>query len=456
MGAVYLGQHPEIRSKVAVKVLHEKYVANTELVRRFLNEARAVNEVDHPGLVRIHDCGELEGVGAYLVMEYLDGRTLRDLLMKEQPLSLDQCRCLLVQLASVLDAVHGRGIVHRDLKPENVMLVDDPAVEGGQRIKVLDFGIAKLRRSMLAEQVQTQTGMLIGTPQYMSPEQCLDSKNVDQRSDIYSMGCIAYEMVCGRSPYVATTLYELAEQHKSAPPTPSELNRAVPVRLNQVLLRALAYNREDRFSSITAMSHAFCAAMDSGAGSDRRIDTGAVAATDQIMKSVSSAWPRRFLLSAAVLIIVIALSVSAHLALQGPVKETTAPAPTSEGRHPASRTAHTALGGRAQAAPREPVHRAAPSTAAPAPVSVDSGTEVVTSGKPGRAKKTLRTHRPRKKAAKLSRKERPTSGARDELEAAAKKARPAARSPRRTPQGLGDTEPLFRKLSPPASKGDAP
>ena len=263
MGAVYLGERPEIESRVAIKVLHQQYVEDADMVRRFFDEARAVNRVGHPGLVQIHDYDRQDNVGVYLVMEYLKGRSLRDELRKRKRLPHDQVVRVLLQVASALAAVHEKGIIHRDLKPENIQLVFDPAVTGGERVKLLDFGIAKLRGDGSLGN-STRTGLLLGTPLYMAPEQCKDTKGVDHRADIYAVGAITYELLCGRPPYLADSMYELVEQHLTRPPAhPRKLTPSVPRKLGEVVLKALAVDPDMRYQTMEAMADAAQAAMHS-------------------------------------------------------------------------------------------------------------------------------------------------------------------------------------------------
>jgi serine/threonine-protein kinase len=250
MGKVYLGEHPTIRSRVAVKVLLPRYVSNASIVRRFLDEARAVNRIGHQGVVRIHDCNQEPDVGVYLVMELLEGHSIADRMVTAgvfEPLAAAR---LVQQAASALGASHAAGIIHRDLKPANLYLVPDPDVIGGERIKILDFGIAKLLEG--AGGVDgTQTGAVIGSPMYMSPEQCIDSKNVDHRTDIYSLGAIAYQMLSGKLPYQAKTLGKLIlAQQRDTPAALGSLNPAVPPALEAAVHRALSVERERRFQSM--------------------------------------------------------------------------------------------------------------------------------------------------------------------------------------------------------------
>src|SRR5450432_3872273 len=180
-GIIHLAYDLELDREVAMKFLRAEFVTKPAVVERFLQEARSAAKVCHPGIVTVFDCVEVAQPGAD-TMVYI---------------AMEVCR----QVASALGAAHQHGIVHRDLKPDNIHLVPDLAVPGGQRIKVLDFGVAKLTDSMLGPSARTHSAMLLGTPLYMSPEQCRSSADVDGRSDIYALGCILFELLCGRRVY---------------------------------------------------------------------------------------------------------------------------------------------------------------------------------------------------------------------------------------------------------------
>ena len=263
MGAVYHAEHPEIESKVAIKVLLPRFVSAPDIVKRFFDEARSVNRIGHPGIVRIHDCNEHEGVGVYLVMEMLEGETVAERYESRGKFSIDVVVRLLQQVASALDASHKAGIVHRDLKPPNIFIVPDPDIPGGERVKILDFGIAKLVEDHGTIGGDTETGAIIGSPLYMSPEQCIDSKSVDHRTDIYSLGAIAYRMLSGEYPYEADTLGKLIIKHYKEKPRPiSSLVPDIPEDLEWVIDQALEVDREDRFQSMMELREAVQEAME--------------------------------------------------------------------------------------------------------------------------------------------------------------------------------------------------
>jgi serine/threonine-protein kinase len=252
MGKVYLALHPGIGRRAAVKVLHPNLALDEQVVSRFFTEARATNAIAHPSIVDIYDYGTLPEGTPYIVMEYLEGRTLKDELADRQPLivvALDWA----CQVAEALAAAHAKQVVHRDLKPENLYVIDDPRVPAHKQIKILDFGIAKLQQGPLgAEQShRTRTGVLMGTPIYMSPEQCLGVKEVDARSDIYSLGVIIYEMLTGAPPFVSQGVGAIINMHiNEAPVPPSQHNPNVSPELEAAVMRALAKTPDDRYGGM--------------------------------------------------------------------------------------------------------------------------------------------------------------------------------------------------------------
>ncbi|HEX3901598.1 MAG TPA: serine/threonine-protein kinase [Polyangia bacterium] len=254
MGQVYLAQHPRIARRVAVKVLLSALSSNEGLIERFFTEARATSLIKHPGIVEVLDCDVLEGQ-AYIVMEYLAGESLAGYLDRTGGLLGDAGFALAVvgQVADAVAAAHAAGIVHRDLKPDNVFLCANPQ---GRRVvpKVLDFGIAKVAQQ--GTPTQTATGALIGTPTYMSPEQCRGgSKLVDGRSDVYSLGCILYEAICGRPPFVREGTGDLIVAHVSErADDPRALVPELPPTLADLAMRMLAKNPEDRPQTMIAVS----------------------------------------------------------------------------------------------------------------------------------------------------------------------------------------------------------
>jgi serine/threonine protein kinase len=258
MGAVYEAEHPVIHRKVAVKVLRRELAVDAVLVRRFINEARATNEIRHPGIIEIIDVGTFPDGVPYLIMEMLEGESLSRRIEQLRWLPLDVALDFAAQAASALFAAHAHGIVHRDLKPDNIFLVGDQRFAGRELLKILDFGIAKLRDDLSSNPVDTQLGSVIGTPAYMSPEQCRGIPDaVDHRTDIYSLGIILYEMLCGEPPFVAPGPGDLMMmQMTTSPVPPSMLRPDVPASVERVILKMLAKRRDDRFDSMEAVAAA--------------------------------------------------------------------------------------------------------------------------------------------------------------------------------------------------------
>jgi serine/threonine-protein kinase len=247
MGTVYRARHLLIDRPVAVKVLNQRFVEDEAARTRFRREARAAGRLQHTNAVTVTDFGESHDGYVYLVMELLEGRTLRDVLAKEAPLDAARAVSLMLQVSAAVAAAHEAGIIHRDLKPANIFIVqraDVPAV-----VKVLDFGIAKLAAEFLDEDeamTLTQVGAMIGTPRYMSPEQC-DGAELTPASDVYSLGVILYEMLTGTVPFSGTTPLSIAMKHITEPPRPpSEFVSSIPPALEQVVLHTLEKNPRDR------------------------------------------------------------------------------------------------------------------------------------------------------------------------------------------------------------------
>jgi serine/threonine protein kinase len=248
MGTVYLGEHTLIGSKVAVKFLHEHFVSNDSLVQRFLAEARAVNLIGHENIINIFDMNVLPPRRHYLVMEYLEGSPLSTLTSSAQQPSV--LIPILTQVCDALQAAHANGVVHRDLKPENIFLVRHDRTP--HFVKVLDFGIAKLLDGGHAPG-QTSLGTIIGTPEYMAPEQWA-GKGVDGRTDLYALGIIAYELLAGRTPFGKGGLGSLLHAHlQEMPAAPHEVNPQVPLAISQLVMRAMAKRPDDRFRTASEM-----------------------------------------------------------------------------------------------------------------------------------------------------------------------------------------------------------
>jgi serine/threonine-protein kinase len=240
MGSVYRARRVHIGDEVAVKLLHAQLVSDESLVERFRREARAAAQLHHPNVVTIHDFGEARGPEGfvYIVMELVRGTSLRELLRREGWLPAARAVSLMRDICAGVGAAHRRGIVHRDLKPDNVIVAPPDEDHDSERVKVVDFGIAKLR-DMAAEGTLTQTGAVVGTPFYMSPEQCR-GESLDPRSDVYSLSAMLFEMLAGSPPFTASNASGVIIKHVSEPPPPLPADLNVPSALREAVARALS------------------------------------------------------------------------------------------------------------------------------------------------------------------------------------------------------------------------
>ena len=255
MGTVYLAEHEAIGHKAAIKLLLPELSTDAIAVNRIFNEARTAATIRHPSLVDVYDFGTHVNGRAYFVMEYLDGETLGAYLRREKRLGVPMATVLGRQIASAVGAVHGQGIIHRDLKPDNIFLVADEEVAGGLRARVLDFGIAKLvSDTPLPGIKKTRTGTLMGTPIYMSPEQCRGVGGVDRRADIYALGCILFEMLAGAPPFEAVGAGELIAAHiYEVPPLLSERVIGLPPAIEALVATMLAKDPSERPQTMEAV-----------------------------------------------------------------------------------------------------------------------------------------------------------------------------------------------------------
>ncbi len=258
MGAVYLALHPFMGRKAAIKVLKRELAEDPGLVERFMNEARAANAIHHPNIIDIIDVGRMPSGIPYLMMEFLEGESLAQRIARERPLDVALAVSFAKQTAAALGAAHSKGIVHRDLKPDNLFLVPDEAQQFGCRVTVLDFGIAKLRGELSGSGAKTQSGSVMGTPPYMSPEQCRGiTEEIDHRTDIYALGIILYEMLTGAPPFLSEGWGEVVLMHVTkAPAPPRKLNANISIELEAVVLKALAKASADRWQSMAELATA--------------------------------------------------------------------------------------------------------------------------------------------------------------------------------------------------------
>ena len=265
MGTVFLARQVGVGNRlVALKVLNRKLLDDPEFLQRFQAEAGSTGAIHHPNVVTIHESGQADDGTPYIAMEFLDGESLRDVLKKVGTLSVSECGEILMQAARGLNAAHRLGIIHRDLKPDNIYLTRGD--EGEPVVKVLDFGIAKLREAT----THTLTGMVLGTPPYMSSDQAsgMPSGELDARSDIYSLGVVVYEMLCGRVPFYSTTPLGYVHKHMLEGPPPFSAidpHLDIPPEVEAVVMKALKKKREERYTSALEFARAYMAAAHPGA-----------------------------------------------------------------------------------------------------------------------------------------------------------------------------------------------
>lgn len=251
MATVYKAYHPALDRYVAIKVLHQAFKEDPNFLARFQREARVVAHIEHPNIVPVYDFAEHEGQ-PYLVMKYVEGETLKARLQRE-PLTKQEALQIIDAMGSALSYAHDMGILHRDIKPSNVLLTEEGDVY------LADFGLARIAQSGTST---LSSDVMLGTPQYISPEQARGVDDLDQGTDIYSFGVVLYEMVVGRVPFNADTPFSIIHDHIYTPlPLPQALNPNVPDDVERVLLKALAKDRSDRFDTVADMVAAFHAAV---------------------------------------------------------------------------------------------------------------------------------------------------------------------------------------------------
>jgi len=257
-GVVFTARDPNLERDVAIKLLRSTHLTKRVVVQRFLQEARVTARVAHPGIVTIHDCGMVEsrvGSTAFIAMELLSGESLTRRLARCGRLGPQAASEVARQIASALEAAHRADVLHRDLKPDNIYLTPDPAMPNGERVKVLDFGLAKLGQTD-----HTQRQCVLGTPRYMSPEQARSAAHVDHRSDIYALGCILFELVTGRAPFEGDVV-NLMDRHQRVPaPRAAAYEPALPPALDDLIAEMLAKDPMRRPQTMGAVQRALQAA----------------------------------------------------------------------------------------------------------------------------------------------------------------------------------------------------
>ncbi|MCX7943391.1 MAG: serine/threonine protein kinase [Deltaproteobacteria bacterium] len=252
MGSVYAAEHILLRKNVAIKVLRYDLARREEVVKRFQNEAIAASLIGHENIIEVTDFGRTPDGSVYFVMEYLNGLALADVIRSSGYITLRRAIPILLQITKALSVAHSRGIIHRDLKPENIVLIDKP--DRKDFVKILDFGISKMLDTSDRAEKLTAMGMIVGTPEYMSPEQAAGLP-VDKRTDIYSLGVIMYEMMTGRLPFLADNAMRILMMHQTEKPvSPREINPEIHVGMEQIILKCMEKRPEDRFQDMSEIT----------------------------------------------------------------------------------------------------------------------------------------------------------------------------------------------------------
>ncbi len=285
MATVYLAEDLKLHRKVALKVLRPELAAALG-PERFLREIEIAAKLHHPHILALHDSGEADGF-LYYVMPYVEGESLRDRLSREKQLPVEDALQIAREVADALGSAHRHDVIHRDIKPENILLEEGHAV-------VADFGIARAIHAAGGEQL-TETGLAVGTPAYMSPEQAMGSKELDGRSDLYSLGCVLYEMLGGEPPFTGATVESIVRQHITVEPRPvTALRPAVPAEVVAALSRVLSKAPADRFSPAAQFAEALA----------KRESAGVVATPMPVTRPADRAWRRPALLGMALVVVV--------------------------------------------------------------------------------------------------------------------------------------------------------
>jgi serine/threonine protein kinase len=269
MGQVFRALHRRMKRNVALKLLPPAVTKDTSAVRRFQREVEAAARLIHPNIVAAYDAGEEKGIH-FLVMEYVDGDDLANLVKKQGPLSVEKALSYVVQAARGMAHAHSQGVIHRDIKPANLLLQTSPDSSAPGVVKILDLGLARFEDESLAQagDVLTHTGSLMGTPDFMAPEQALNTKNADARSDVYSLGCTLYFLLTGRKMYEGDTMMQRLVAHREQPiPALARAKHDVPARLAAVFERMVAKQPNDRYQSMDEVDAALTACRPSEVGS---------------------------------------------------------------------------------------------------------------------------------------------------------------------------------------------
>ncbi|MFV8750285.1 serine/threonine-protein kinase [Nannocystaceae bacterium ST9] len=260
MGEVWRARDREGKS-AAIKLLRTELVDTPDMFARFRQEVDAASRLGHPHIIEVLGFGHTRAGRPYYAMEFLDGPDLLAMLKAKGPMPWRRAFALAEQICSALHAAHQAGIIHRDVKPENFVLIEDEAVHGRDFVKVLDFGIAKLTDPELAA-IETRTGVNVGTPEYMAPEQC-EGHVLDARVDVYGVGVLLYQLVVGKPPFEGADEYEILGKHvheRPVPPSEARPDAGVPKMVDAVILQALEKDREHRFADMQRFARSLAAA----------------------------------------------------------------------------------------------------------------------------------------------------------------------------------------------------
>ncbi|HLZ46983.1 MAG TPA: serine/threonine-protein kinase [Gemmatimonadales bacterium] len=394
MGQVYLAEHVKMGRRSAIKVMNPSMVHDPDAVARFNREASNASRITHPNVCAIYDFGETPDGLIYLAMEFIEGEPLTDLLEREGALPVARAAAIFLQTADALQAAHDLAIVHRDLKPDNIMLARHK--RGSDTVKVVDFGIAKAVGGDAAGQKVTKTGLVIGTPEFMSPEQ-LSGDTLDGRSDLYSLALVFYRMLTGTLPFHATSVQETMIKRLTDEPlklAEARPDLSFPAGLQPILDTALARNPTDRYQTVAKFAADVAAvtgrpaegavpqtrSVSDAEGKTQLLDTTAAGATQRLSARkapVPAAPKRRSLALAAVGIVVVLGAGGAWMALSGGKKASGNPVDSTRRvanvvRDTAQKTGVRQSGGITTLASRESTHRAANPPPPPAPAAAAS------------------------------------------------------------------------------------
>ncbi|MEL6150696.1 MAG: protein kinase [Chloroflexota bacterium] len=272
MATVYRARHSRLAREVALKLLHQAFITDDNFIARFEREAQIVAQLDHPNIVPVYDFDDIEGQ-PYIAMKYIEGRTLKDSFTQAAP-TLDEIVTIVDAVAAALTYAHSQGVLHRDVKPSNVIIDNDGTPY------LTDFGLARAAQS---GESTLSAGMIIGTPNYVAPEQASDDADVSEHSDVYSFGVMLYEMVVGRVPFTGKTPYATIHKHiYEQPPLPSEVNPEVPTQVEMVLLKALEKDPADRYQTPGELAEAFKKAVQASGLTELSPDRSSVLVTRQL------------------------------------------------------------------------------------------------------------------------------------------------------------------------------